>query len=94
MVRLLLCSAALLTLLGACSWNEPQIVDRPVNVVTHVPAELRSCPGLPSVPGVSSTQADVASYVARLHQVAVTCKVRLNSVDDILTTAENPPAGG
>jgi hypothetical protein len=40
------------------------------------------------VPGAEATQADVAAFTARLHQVAVTCKVRLNKVDDILTQYE------
>ncbi|AWY09182.1 hypothetical protein vBRpoSV10_60 [Ruegeria phage vB_RpoS-V10] len=60
----------------------------------HVPAELRDCPDLPRVPADSALQDGVARYVASLHRVAVTCKTNLNAVDDILTEAENPPAGG
>jgi hypothetical protein len=37
-------------------------------------------------------QSDVATYTTRLHEVAVTCKVRLNAVDDILTKAESEAA--
>lgn len=74
-------------LLVACS---PKIPDsNPVALLPYVPSELRSCPRLPTVPtDAADTQRDVATYVTRLHQVAVTCKVRLNQVDDILLQAE------
>ena len=74
-------------LLVACA---PRIPDsNPTVFLPYVPSELRSCPALPSVPtSESDTQQDVATYVNRLHQVAVICKVRLNRVDAILTQAE------
>lgn len=78
-------------LLAAC---DPKIPDsNPDVIVPYVPTELRSCPRLPTVPtSAADTQQDVATYVTRLHQVAVTCKYRLNEVDDILTQAENAAA--
>lgn len=86
MKSLLFC-AALLTLLTACA-DPNQAIRVPEQIPVSVPLELRSCPGLPAVPLTSATQRDVAMYLGQLHQVATTCKVRLDSVDDILTDYE------
>lgn len=88
MGRSLLCCVALLMLLGACDSKPPVVVDRPVAVLPYVPADMRTCPALPAVPGQTAQQNAAAVYVARLHQVAVTCKKKLGTVDGILTEAE------
>ncbi|QGH74838.1 hypothetical protein MAL1_00091 [Bacteriophage DSS3_MAL1] len=88
MVRSLLFCAALSMLLTACDWPEPETVEKPYPVSVYVPAELRSCPGLPSVPGPDATQRDVADYIVRLHAVAKECKVNLDTVDQILRDHE------
>lgn len=86
-MKSLLYCAALLTLLTACV-DPNQAITKPVPIPVSVPLELRSCPGLPAVPPAPATQRDVSAYVTQLHQVAKTCKVRLDSVDDILTDYE------
>lgn len=88
MVRSLLFCAALSMLLTGCEWLEPEIVEKPYPVGVYVPAELRSCPGLPSVPGPEATQRDVSDYIVRLHAVAKECKLNLDAVDDILRDHE------
>lgn len=82
----LLSFGVLLMLFGGCSTPDP--VQVPTYIPISVPAELRSCPALPVVPDEYTTQAGVADYVVQLHGVAMTCKTRLNAVDEILANVE------
>lgn len=85
MVRSLLCCVALSMLLMGCV--KPEIIDRPVPVTVYVPAELRTCPSIPSSANLED-QAAVSDFTTQLHYVARTCKAHLGGVNKVLTDHE------
>lgn len=86
----LFCAVSLTLFLSACTWGEPEVVERPVEITTHIPAELRTCPALPEKPVEPYLQSDVGDYLTRLYGVAAACKSDVRTIDRIYTEAGFP----